>query len=203
MLEFINAGGWIMWPLILCSILATAITIERFWFLRKKNIVPKNLVPQVWKWVKSNKLDKQKITILHNHSPLGRILAAGLSNRNHSRAMMKISIEEASGQVVHSLEKYLTTLGTIAEIAPLLGLLGTVTGMIRMFAAIGEVGLGNPLVLSGGLSEALITTATGLTIAIPAFIFYRYFRSVVDELIMSMEQEAVKMLDILHGNREK
>ncbi|HHB93170.1 MAG TPA: MotA/TolQ/ExbB proton channel family protein, partial [Thioploca sp.] len=102
MLEFINAGGWIMWPLILCSILATAITIERFWFLRKKNIVPKNLVPQVWKWVKSNKLDKQKITILHNHSPLGRILAAGLSNRNHSRAMMKISIEEASGQVVHS-----------------------------------------------------------------------------------------------------
>ncbi|HHB93062.1 MAG TPA: MotA/TolQ/ExbB proton channel family protein, partial [Thioploca sp.] len=105
--------------------------------------------------------------------------------------------------VVHSLEKYLTTLGTIAEIAPLLGLLGTVTGMIRMFAAIGEVGLGNPLVLSGGLSEALITTATGLTIAIPAFIFYRYFRSVVDELIMSMEQEAVKMLDILHGNREK
>ncbi len=203
MLEFINAGGWIMWPLILCSILATAIIIERFWFLRKKNIVPKNLVPQVWKWVKSNKLDKQKITILHNHSPLGQILAAGLNNRNHSRAMMKISIEEASGQVVHSLEKYLTTLGTIAEIAPLLGLLGTVTGMIRMFAAIGEVGLGNPLVLSGGLSEALITTATGLSIAIPAFIFYRYFRSVVDELIMSMEQEAVKMLDILHGNREK
>lgn len=203
MLEFINAGGWIMWPLILCSILATAIIIERFWFLRKKNIVPKNLVPQVWKWVKTNKLDKQKIAILRNHSLLGQILAAGLANRNNSRAMMKISIEEASGQVVHSLEKYLNTLGTIAEITPLLGLLGTVTGMIRMFAAIGEAGLGNPLILSGGLSEALITTATGLSIAIPAFIFYRYFRSVVDELIMSMEQETVKMLDILHGNREK
>ncbi|MBE9563511.1 MAG: MotA/TolQ/ExbB proton channel family protein [Proteobacteria bacterium] len=203
MLEFIKAGGWIMGPLILCSVLATAIIIERFWFLRKKNIVPKNLVPQVWKWVKSNKLDKQKIVILRNHSPLGQILAAGLVNRNHSRAMMKLSIEEASGQVIHSLEKYLNTLGTIAEISPLLGLLGTITGMIRMFAAIGEVGLGNPLVLSGGLSEALITTAAGLTVAIPAFIFYRYFRSLVDELIMSMEQEAVKMLDILHGNREK
>ncbi|MCK5876509.1 MAG: MotA/TolQ/ExbB proton channel family protein [Candidatus Marithrix sp.] len=203
MLEFIKAGGWIMWPLILCSVLATAITIERFWFLRKKNIVPKNLVPQVWKWVKTNKLDKQKIAILRNHSPLGQILAAGLINRHHSRAMMKISIEEASGQVVHSLEKYLNTLGTIAEIAPLLGLLGTVTGMIRMFAAVSEVGLGNPAVLSGGLSEALITTAAGLTVAIPAFIFYRYFRSLVDELIMSMEQEAVRMLDILHGNREK
>jgi len=116
---------------------------------------------------------------------------------------MKISIEGASGQVVHSLEKYLNTLGTIAEIAPLLGLLGTVTGMIRMFAAIGEVGLGDPLVLSGGLSEALITTAAGLSVAIPAFIFYRYFRAVVDELVMSIEQEAVKMLDILYENSEK
>ncbi len=203
MLEIIKAGGWMIWPIILCSIIATAIIGERFWTLQKKYVVPKGLVTQVWRWIKEGKLDKKRLNALRNNSPLGRILAAGLVNRYHDRDMMKASIEEASSQVIYSLERYLNTLGTIAEIAPLLGLLGTVTGMIRMFAAIGEVGLGNPTVLSSGLSEALMTTAAGLFVAIPAFVFYRYFRGVVDELTLSMEQEALKMIDVLHGEREQ
>ncbi|MCK5524081.1 MAG: MotA/TolQ/ExbB proton channel family protein [Thiomargarita sp.] len=203
MLEIIKAGGWMIWPIILCSIIATAIIGERFWTLQKKYVVPKGLVTQVWRWIKEGKLDKKRLNALRNNSPLGKILAAGLVNRYHDRDMMKASIEEASSQVIYSLERYLNTLGTIAEIAPLLGLLGTVTGMIRMFAAIGEVGLGNPTVLSSGLSEALMTTAAGLFVAIPAFVFYRYFRGVVDELTLSMEQEALKMIDVLHGDREQ
>ncbi len=202
MFEIIKTGGWVMGPIILCSIVAMAIIGERFWSLQRRFIVPKGLVPQVWKWVKEDKLDKKRLAALRNHSPLGKVLAAALVNRNHDREMMKASMEEVSTQVVHDLERYLNTLATIAEVSPLLGLLGTVTGIIRMFAGIGEVGLGNPIVLSSGLSEALITTAAGLTIAIPALVCYRYFRGLVDELIVLMEQEALKMLDVLHGERE-
>ena len=202
MFEIIKAGGWVMWPIFLCSIVAMAIIGERFWSLQKRLVVPKSLLPQVWKLIKEDKLDKKKLAVLRNHSPLGKILAAGLVNKDHDREMMKASIEEASSQVIHDLERYLNTLGTIAEITPLLGLLGTVTGLIKMFAAVGEVGLGNPLVLSSGLSEALITTAAGLTVAIPTFVCYRYFRGLVDELILLMEQESIKMLDVLHGDRE-
>jgi biopolymer transport protein ExbB len=201
-LEFVRAGGWVMLPLLLCSVVAFAIIIERFWSLQRSKVVPKNLVPQVWKWVKDERLDRARIDALRQNSPLGQILAAGLVNMHHDREMMKASIEEVANQVVHDLERYLNTLGTIAEIAPLLGLLGTVTGIIRMMTQVGELGLGNPLVLSTGLSEALMTTATGLVIAIPAFIFYRYYRGLVDELVVSMEQETLKMLDILHGDRE-
>ncbi len=203
MFEIISAGGWIMIPLLLCSIIATAIIIERFWALQKKRIIPIDLVPKIRNWIKKDELEKSKLVFLHHHSPLGEILAAALANRNHSREIMKASIEEASSQVLHKLEKYLNTLGTIAEIAPLLGLLGTVTGMIAMFAAVGEVGLGNPRILSGGLSEALITTAAGLSVAIPAFIFYRYFRGIIDAHILTMEQEALKIVDVLHGEREQ
>jgi len=201
--EIISAGGWIMGPILLCSVIAMSIISERFWSLQKKYIVPNALVPQVWKWIKEDHLDKQRLTLLHQHSPLGQVLAAGLLNRYHSREVMKASIEEATTQVIHKLERYLNTLGTIAEIAPLLGLLGTVTGMIRMFAAVGEVGLGNPMILSNGLSEALITTAAGLVVAIPAFIFYRYFRGVIEEFALFMEQEALRMIDVLHGEREE
>ena len=179
-----------------------AIIGERFWALQRKKVVPKGLVAQVWKWLKDGKLDKQRLNLLRKNSPLGQILAAGLANKSNNRETMKASIEDASSQVIHDLEKYLNALGTIAEIAPLLGLLGTVTGMIRMFAAVGEVGLGNPMVLSSGLSEALLTTAAGLTVAIPAFIFYRYFRGLVDELVLSLEQEASKLIDVLHNGRE-
>ncbi|MCV6639378.1 MotA/TolQ/ExbB proton channel family protein [Candidatus Albibeggiatoa sp. nov. NOAA] len=202
MFELFKAGGWVMIPLLICSIVAFAIIIERFWTLQRGKVVPKNLVPQVWKWVKDDRLDKARIDALRINSPLGQILAAGLVNMHHDREMMKASIEEVANKVVHDLERYLNTLGTIAEIAPLLGLLGTVTGIIRMMTQVGEVGLGNPMVLSSGLSEALMTTAAGLVIAIPAFIFYRYFRGLVDELVVSMEQETLKMLDILHGDRE-
>lgn len=202
MFEIIKSGGWVMVPIVLCSIVAMAIIGERFWSLQKKYIIPKGLVAQVWKWVKEGRVDKQKLIILRNSSALGKLLAAGLVNMHHDREMMKASMEEASGQVIHELEKYLNTLATIAEISPLLGLLGTVTGIIRMFAAVGEVGLGNPLVLSSGLSEALITTAAGLVVAIPSYVFYRYFRGRVDELVLTMEQEALKMIDVLHGERE-
>jgi len=200
--EIFKAGGWVMIPLLICSIIAFAIIIERFWTLQRGKVVPKSLVPQVWKWVKDDRLDKARIDALRHNSPLGQVLAAGLMNMHHDREMMKASIEEVANKVVHDLERYLNTLGTIAEITPLLGLLGTVTGIIRMMTKVGEVGLGNPMVLSSGLSEALMTTAAGLVIAIPAFIFYRYFRGLVDELVVSMEQETLKMLDILHGDRE-
>ena len=202
MFEIIKAGGWVMIPIILCSILSLAIIGERFWSLQQKRVVPKGLIPQIWKWVKEGRLDKNKLNALRNNSALGKILAAGLVNLHHDREMMKASIEEASGQVIHELERYLNTLATIAEISPLLGLLGTVTGLIRMFAAIGEVGLGNPMVLSSGMAEALITTAAGLFVAIPSYVCYRYFRGLIDELVLMMEQEALKMIDVLHGHRE-
>jgi len=200
--EIIQAGGWVMGPIILCSVIALAIITERFWTLQRKYIVPAGLVSQVWKWIKEDKLDQNRIDALRHSSPLGKILAAGLANMHHDREMMKASIEEVAGQVVHELERYLNTLGTIAEISPLLGLLGTVTGIISMLGSIGAGGIGNPAVLSSGLSEALITTAMGLFVAIPAFVFYRYFRGLVNELVISMEQETVKLLDVLHGDRE-
>jgi len=175
---------------------------ERFWSLQRDRVAPRGLVSQIYHWIKDNRLDKQRLSSLRNNSPLGKILAAGLLSKHSDREMMKASIQEASGQVIHDLERYLNTLATIAEIAPLLGLLGTVTGIIRMFAAIGEVGLGNPMVLSSGLSEALITTAAGLIVAIPTFICYRYFRGVVDELILIMEQESLKLVEIVYGGRE-
>ena len=202
MFEIIKAGGWMMLPIILCSIVAVAIIGERFWSLQRRYIAPRGLVAQVWQWVKEGKLNRQRLEALRNNSPLGKILAAGLVNMHHDRETMKAGIEEVAHQVIHELERYLNTLGTIAEISPLLGLLGTVTGIIRMFNAVGIQGLGDPLILSGGLSEALITTAAGLMIAIPTFIFYRYFRGLVDELTLSMEQEALRMIDVLQAGRD-
>ena len=203
MFDILKAGGWVMYPIILCSIIAMTIIIERFWSLRRRYVLPSGLTQQVSKWVQEGgKVDNKRLEILRNNSPLGKVLAAGLMNMDHGREMMKASVEEVGSQIVHELERYLNTLGTIAEIAPLLGLFGTVTGIIRMFAAIGVVGLGNPSALSAGLSEALIATAAGLAVAIPTVVFYRYFRGLVDELVVSMEQEALKLIDTLHGDRE-
>lgn len=203
MFEILKAGGWVMYPIILCSIIAMTIIIERFWSLRRRYVLPNGLTQQVSKWVQEGgKIDNKRLDVLRNNSPLGQVLAAGLVNIEHGREMMKASIEEVGSQVIHNLERYLNTLGTIAEIAPLLGLFGTVTGIIRMFAAIGVVGLGNPSALSAGLSEALIATAAGLAVAIPTVVFYRYFRGLVDELVVLMEQEALKLIDTLHGDRE-
>lgn len=203
MLELIKAGGLLMWPIILCSVISLAIVIERFWSLQTKRITPRDLVSQVWQWAKAGQLDAKHIHDLRTGSPLGRLLAAGLMNQRHEREVMKESIEEVGRHVAHELERFLNTLGTIASITPLLGLLGTVIGMIKVFAVITTQGVGDPAVLAEGISEALITTAAGLTVAIPSLMFYRYFRGRVDELVVTMEQESLKMVEVLLGQREQ
>lgn len=203
MFELIKAGGWLMVPIIVCSIVAMTIIIERLWMLRSARVVPENLVAQVWQLHRDGKLSSAHIATVRDGSPLGRILAAGLVNRNHSREIMKESIEESGRQVVAQLERYLNTLGTIASIAPLLGLLGTVIGMIKVFSAITIAGVGNPTVLAGGISEALLTTAAGLSVAIPSLMFHRYFNGRVDRLVVKMEEESLKIVEVMQGERER
>ncbi|MCC5861938.1 MAG: MotA/TolQ/ExbB proton channel family protein [Gammaproteobacteria bacterium] len=197
MLEIVRAGGWLMLPIILCSIGAAAIILERLWTLKQDRVVPRNLTAEVWQLVKSNQLTQEHIQRIQQESPLGQILAAGLVNRDRERAELKESIEDTGRHVVHELERYLNPLGTIAAITPLLGLLGTVIGMVKVFAAITTHGVGNPGVLAGGISEALITTAAGLSVAIPALMGYRYLRGRVDGLVVEMEKEAMKLVEAL------
>ncbi len=192
-----------MFPILLCSVVAMAIVIERFWALRRNSVCPPDLVTDIWQWAQHGQLDASRLSSLRNSSPLGRVLAAAIINLRHSREVMKEAVEEHGRQVVHELERYLNTLGTIASITPLLGLLGTVIGMIKVFAAITNEGIGNPTVLAGGISEALITTAAGISVAIPSLMFYRYFQRRVTELANLMEQEALKLVEVLHGEREK
>ncbi|MEJ1298495.1 MAG: MotA/TolQ/ExbB proton channel family protein [Candidatus Sedimenticola sp. (ex Thyasira tokunagai)] len=203
MFELVKAGGWLMLPIIVCSIASMAIIIERLWSLRRQRVVPDNLVAQVWQTHNRGKLTNAHIATVKEGSPLGRMLAAGLVNRLHSREVMKEAIEEVGRQVVHELERYLNTLGTIASISPLLGLLGTVIGMIKVFSAIMVAGVGNPAVLAGGISEALITTAAGLSVAIPTLMFHRYLVGSVDRLVIIMEEEALKMVEVMQGERER
>ncbi len=198
MFELVQAGGWLMIPIVLCSIIAASICVERFWTLRTDQIAPKNLLSQVWNWIRHSEMDARRLRELRINSPLGQILAAGISNHRLGRELMKESIEEVANHVVHELERYLNTLGTVAAISPLLGLLGTVIGMIKVFTAIKLEGTGNAAVLAGGISEALITTAAGLTVAIPSLFFYRYFQRKVDELVINMEQEALKLVEVLN-----
>jgi biopolymer transport protein ExbB len=200
--ELVKSGGWLMLPIILCSIAAAAICIERYLALNPEKIAPKNLLGQVWGWIKTNQLDANKIRDLKSSSPLGRILAAGLSNSRHGRDVMKESIQEAASHVIHDMERYLNSLGTIAAITPLLGLLGTVIGMIKVFTEIMAQGTGNAGVLAGGISEALITTASGLSVAIPALIMHRYFLRRIDTAVVTFEQETIKLVDALHGDRK-
>lgn len=192
-----------MLPIILCSIVSMAIVVERFWTLRRDKILPPELVPQVWQLAKEKEIDDVTLRRIKLNSPLGAVLGAGLINKHHGREMMKSSIEETGRQVVHQLERFLNPLGTIASIAPLLGLLGTVVGMIKVFAAIMIHGVGDPGILAGGISEALLTTAAGLTVAIPSLIFHRYFERLVDEYVLNMEEEALKMIDLMAGDREE
>ncbi|MFM1897371.1 MAG: hypothetical protein RLZZ385_2445 [Pseudomonadota bacterium] len=201
MVELARAGGWLMLPIILCSILAIAIIIERFWTLSAARITPKYVLAQVWTWIKNNQLDSTKLKELRMSSPLGQILAAGLLSSKYGRAAMIESIEQTAAQVVHDMERHLNTLGTIAAVTPLLGLLGTVVGMIRVFSEIMLQGTGNANALAGGISEALITTAAGLTVAIPTYMFYRYFTRKVDSLVLNLEQESIKLVDALHSDR--
>lgn len=201
MYEIVKAGGWLMLPIIACSIVALAITIERFWTLQKERVTPKYLAAKIWQWSKDGKLDENRILQIRKSSPLGRILAAGLLNQNYDREVMKESIEETGRHVAYELQRFLNTLGTIAAISPLLGLLGTVIGMIQVFSVITNVGVGDPGELAGGISKALITTAAGLTVAIPSLFFVRYFRRKVDGLIVGMEEEAIKLVEVMHGER--
>lgn len=203
MLELVKAGGWLMWPIIACSVIAMAIVVDRLWAYRRRKVLPANLVAQIWQLHQKKQLTPAHIATVRKRSPLGRILAAGLVNRNHPRDVMKQAIEDEGRQVVHELERYLNTLGTVANISPLLGLLGTVIGMIKVFAAITSAGVGNPAVLADGISQALITTAAGLSVAIPAVIFHRYLSGRVDRIVVQMEEQALKMVEVMHGDREK
>jgi biopolymer transport protein ExbB len=199
MLELIQAGGWLMLPIILCSIIAFGIVAERLWTLRRKRVTPPHMAAEAWRWLQKGELTDDHIKAMRNNSPLGRVLAAGLANRHGDRNLIKDTVEDTGRHVVHELERYLNTLGTIAAITPLLGLLGTVIGMVRVFTAITAHGVGDPGALAGGISEALLTTAAGLTVAIPSLIAYRYLRGKVDELVVDMELEAMKLVDALSG----
>jgi biopolymer transport protein ExbB len=200
--ELVKSGGWLMLPILLSSVFALAICIERLWTLRKNSIAPGHLLGEVWELVKQKKLTASRLNEIRNASALGQIIATGLSNSKHGREMMKESIQETASKVVHELERFLNPLGTIAAITPLLGLLGTVVGMIKVFSEIMIQGTGNANVLAGGISEALITTAAGLSVAIPALVMHRYFIRRIDSLVVEMEQEAVKLVEVVHGDRE-
>lgn len=202
MFEIIAAGGWLMLPIILCSLAVVGIVLERFWTLNPEKIAPKNLLGEVWNNIRAKQLDVESLKQLKQGSSLGSILAAGISNSRHGRDVMKDSIEEAASSVIHDLERYLSVLSTIAAITPLLGLLGTVFGMIEVFTAIMVQGTGNTGALAGGISQALITTAAGLCVAIPAMIAHRFYQRRVDSLVVTMEQEAVKLVDAIHGDRK-
>ena len=202
MFELVKAGGWLMLPIIACSVVALAIVVERFWSLQPRRVNPRQLVVQIWQLLQAGQLTDERLRELRDGSPLGRVLAAGLINMGHSRDVMKESIEETGRHVAHDLERFLNSLGTIAAITPLLGLLGTGVGMIQVFSVITDVGVGSPGELAGGISQALITTAAGISVAVPSLIFHRYFRGRVDELVLEMEMESIKLVEVIHGERE-
>lgn len=202
MFDIINSAGMVMWLIVLCSMVASAIIVSRLIALRTKKISPPNLVKDVWTLHRLQKLTPNHIEKMRKKSALGKILAAGLLNSQHSRLVMKEAIEETGRQVAHELDIFLNTLGTIAAITPLLGLLGTVFGMIEVFSAITASGVGDPNVLAGGISKALLTTAAGLCVAIPSLMFHRFLTGKVNELVMGMEAESLKLVEVIHGQRE-
>ena len=197
MLELLMAGGWVMWPILICSAIALAIILERFWTLRRSTVLPPRLGDEVSAWASSHQIDDAHVASLKQNSPLGELLAAALVVRNRPREVIKERVEDVGRHVVHRMERFLNTLGTIAGIAPLLGLLGTVFGMIRMFLGILENGVGDASRLAGGIGEALISTAAGLCVAIPALMFYRYFRGRVAEYVVEMEEQAIALIDTM------
>jgi biopolymer transport protein ExbB len=202
MLEIVQAGGWAMWPIIGCSVVAVAITLERLWTLQERRVLPASVADHVWELVQQNQLDPKQIQQVHQSSPLGQVLAAGLAYRHASRDVLKEFVEDTGRHAVHDLERYLSTRGTIAAISPLLGLLGTVFGMIRSFTAITTEGVANPAVLAGGISEALVATAAGLMVAVPSLIAYRYLRGRVDGLVVKIEKESMRFIEaLLHQQR--
>jgi biopolymer transport protein ExbB len=199
MWEIVRAGGPLMWPIILCSIAAAAIVLERLWTLQDRRVLPRELTQKVWQLIESNQINDKVIQALEQNSPLGRVLAAGLQNRHRPREVIMERLEDTGRHVIHELERFLNTLGTIAAITPLLGLLGTVTGIIKAFNAIQAGGMGDPRALSGGIAEALITTAAGLVVAIPALFAYRSLRSKVDGIVIAMEKDAIRLADAVEA----
>src|SRR5712675_1757848 len=199
MWEIVRAGGPLMWPIILCSITAAAIILERLWTLQDRRVLPPELPQKVWQLIEANQINDKVIAALEQNSPLGKLLATGLANRHRPREILMERLEDTGRHVVHELERFLNTLGTIAAVSPLLGLLGTVGGIIRAFNAINAGGAGDPRMLSGGIAQALITTAAGLCVAIPALIAYRYLRGRVDRIVIEMEKDAIQLADALEA----
>ena len=203
MFEIIKSGGWLMLPIVLGSIVALAICGERLLALRISKIAPPQLLGEVWGWIKNNQLDANKLRELKQSSPLGLLLATGLSNAHHGREIMKESIEEAASVALFQMQRYLNALGTIALVEPMFGLVGAVLGIMQVFHRISlQGGVTDPSVLAGGISEALITTASGLIVAIPATMMHRFFNGRIEKLIVIMEQETLKLVDALHGDRK-
>jgi len=195
------AGGWLMIPILLCSLIMVAIIVERMLTLKASKVVPDGLLSEVWGSFRAGKMSVDKILELRSHSPLGEVLSAGLANRAHGRDVMKDAMEEAGSRVTHDMERFLSALGTIAAVTPLLGLLGTVIGMIRVFSEIMISGTGNAGVLAGGISQALVTTAAGLTIAIPAMIFHRSFERKIDGIVVELEQQSSRLVDAIFSGK--
>ena len=201
MLSLIQAAGWPIWPIIIASVVSMGIIGERMWTLRLSVISPKELLPRVLNEYKRNGANPEMIARLQTHSPLGKILAAGLKNVKSTREVMKESIEESGRVIVHDLSRYLTTLGTIAALSPLMGLFGTLVGMIEIFGSNSPTG-SNPAQLAYGISVALYNAAFGILVAIPSMIFYRHFRAKVDDFVIEMELQALKLVDMVHGERQ-
>jgi len=200
-LSLIQAAGWPIWPIIIASVVAMGIIGERMWTLRLSVISPKELLPKVLNEYKRSGVSPEMISRLQKHSPLGKILAAGLKNVKSTREVMKESIEESGRVIAHDLNRYLTTLGTIAALSPLMGLFGTLIGMIEIFGSNSPTG-SNPTQLAYGISVALYNAAFGILVAIPSMIFYRHFRAKVDDFVIEMELQALKLVEIVHGERE-
>ncbi len=202
MFSLIQAAGWPIWFIIIASILAVGIIGERSWTLRLSTVIPRGLLTKVVREYRERGVSTDMLVRLHSHSPLGQVFAAGLKNVNSSREVMKESIEEAGRAVAHDLDRYLTSLGTIASMSPLLGLFGTIVGMIEIFGSNSPTGGNNPAQLAHGISVALYNTAFGILVAIPSMIFYRYFRAKVDSMVIGMELQALKLVETVHGERK-
>ena len=201
MFAIIQAAGWPIWFLLIASVISVTVIIERLLYLRPARILPPNLLPEVIAVTRSGSVDAEVVERLESNSPLGRVLAAGMRNREASREVMKEAIEEAGRAAAHQLERYLTTLGTIATLAPLMGLFGTVIGMIELFGATGGVGA-DPLQVAHGISVALYNTGFGLAVAMPSLVFHRHFHALVDGFVIDMEQQAVRFVDTVTGQRD-
>jgi biopolymer transport protein ExbB len=203
MWEIVKAGGYVMWPIILCSIAAAAIFVERLWTLQEKRVIPKELTKKVVQWIETRELNDKMIAALEQNSPLGKVIAVGLANRNRSRDILVERVTDTGRHVVHELERFIGMLGTIASISPLLGLLGTVSGIINAFNDITVRGTGDPRILSGGIAQALVATAAGLVVAIPALVGYRYLRGRIEGLVIQMEKEAMTLVELLESQKSR